>query len=111
MLLALAACGADSASAPPPVTPNPPPPVATVDHCRRGCEYQAACLPAGYHDHDPGPCLADCRASLESRDPKDPGDRPRLWADCLTALPCSEVERSMRMNMGPAGYCYAQAGR
>jgi hypothetical protein len=106
------ACGADSASSPPPSSPRPPPqpvPVAAVDECRRGCEYQAACLPAGYPDRDPAACLADCRAHLASRDPKDPGARPKQWADCLTALPCADIERSMSMNMGPAGYCYSQA--
>ena len=109
-VLLACSCGADSASSPPPATPKPAPvPVATVDECRRGCEYQASCLPAGYADHDPTACLADCRAHLASRDPNGPGARPKRWADCLTALPCAEVERSMSMNMGPAGYCYSQA--
>lgn len=110
-LLALGtACGADSASTPPPAAPKPAPtPVATTDQCRRACEYQASCLTAGYPDHDPSDCLADCRSNLETRDPKDPGARPRKWADCLTALPCSAIVKSMAMDMGPAGYCYSHA--
>ena len=103
-LLALAACGADSASTPPPAAP-----VATVDQCRRACDYQASCLPAGYRDHDPSACVKDCRANLESRNPTDPSARPTIWADCLTALPCSAIVKSMTMDMGPAGYCYSKA--
>ena len=109
-MFALAACAPDAVTSPPPASPKPTTvPVASADHCRRACEYQASCLPAGYPDHDPAACLDDCRAHLASRDPKDPGARPKQWADCLTALPCSAIEKSMTMNMGPAGHCYSQA--
>ena len=112
VLCALAACGADSASTPPPAAPKPAPapvPVAPTDQCRRACEYQASCLPAAYRDHDPNDCLADCRANLESRNLGDPSERPKVWADCLTALPCSAIVKSMAMDEGPAGYCYSKA--
>jgi hypothetical protein len=110
IVLTVAACGADAASTPPPASPKPAPaPVAAADDCRRACEYQASCLPAGYRDHDPTACIAECRASLVSPDPKEPGRLATIWADCLTQVPCAEIEKSMAMDMGPAGWCFAKA--
>jgi hypothetical protein len=85
--------------APAPVTNEPPSPLSA---CEAACErYSCAGAPVKVAEG----CKTGQCGELSKR-----GDSAlRSFAACMQRLECHDIDRSIAMNEGPAGYCFTSA--
>ena len=70
--------------------------------CITACTRYRVCAPNVVGARQVDSCVRDCNASLA------PTSQAK-YASCMTALPCEDVEASLTMDEGPAGYCYSSS--
>lgn len=72
-----------------------------LDACRAACGALAACVPSPRFEAD---CVRhSCEESFSTV------AQVNAFMECVLALPCSEIERSLAMDYGPIGECTAEA--
>jgi hypothetical protein len=119
LLVAIGACGGAAGPAEPrPVAAEEEPAPAPADEdggldaalakesddaCTRACARISTCASAEAAEG----CEMDCQSSLSN----GRGSPAVRYAACLESLSCGDIKKSMSMNMGPAGECYANALR